>query len=223
MRAASRKLIVVAALLPAAILMAGASRPPTAPGLSLSPSMGIPGTTVSARGSDFTPGMDVSLLWDGSFEVGQGVVGATGGVVISFRVPGSAAPGGHTVVLCALCGQDFETAKARFEALPAPTATSTCEQMLSCTWTPTHTSAPTSTPTPTASLSPTPLGFVASVTPSATPPATEIPTPASTAVPTLTPTVTGPRPTVLLLLCAGALLIAGSGVGLIVILLRRRV
>jgi hypothetical protein len=167
--------------------------------------------------------MDVSLLWDGVSAVGTGAVDGEGRVMITFRVPGSAAPGMHTVVLCALCGQDFETASARFQVLPAPTATFTCEQMLSCTWTPTYTAEPTSTPTPTSTHSPTPLGFVASDTPSATAPDTPTPPATGTPPPTATPTATANRAGGAgLLLVAGGLLIVGSAVGLLVTLLRRQ-
>jgi hypothetical protein len=220
MRAAIRNLILVAVSLLAAALIASASRPPAAPALFLNPPIGIPGTYVKALGSDFTSGMDVSLLWDGVSSVGTGVVDDDGRVTITFRVPGSAAQGMHTVVLCALCGQDFETASARFQVLPAPTATFTCEQMLSCTWTPTYTAEP---PTPTSTPSPTPFGFVASDTPSATAPDTPTPPSTGTQPPTATPTATAGRAGgVGLLLVAGGLLILGSAVGLLLILLRRQ-
>lgn len=183
MRGTGRRASLGMAVGLAACLLTAAARPPASPALFLSPTIGSPGMHVSATGSDFTPGVDVSLLWDGTTEVGSGTVAADGTVGIGFKVPGGASVGGHSVVLCAFCGQNFEEATAGFQVIPAPTATFTCAQLQNCTATPSKTSPPTSTSTPTSTASTTP---VASLTP------TPSPSPMATDTPSTTPS---PRPT----------------------------
>ncbi|HSB90371.1 MAG TPA: hypothetical protein VLD63_10150 [Anaerolineales bacterium] len=212
MRTTRWTLILAAIFLPAVGLVTGAARPPAVPGLSLHPSFGTPGTTVSARGSDFTPGVEVSLMWDKVLAVGTGTPDADGNVTIAFRVPAQAAAGWHTVVL----GQGSNKASAAFQVIPAPTATLTstptftCEQVQSCTTTPTSTEG---TQTASASSTSTELAR-ASFTPSASA------TPSPTAKVSPADTSGGGGVGLLLLLCGGAL-VAASGLGLVVMLLRR--
>jgi len=183
MRGWGRRSLVGAAVGLAAGLLTGAAQPPTSPAVFLNPTIGSPGTHVVASGSGFTAGVDVSLLWDGTTNVGAGTVAADGTVGIGFTVPGGASVGGHSVVLCAFCGQNFEEATAGFQVIQAPTATFTCAQLQNCTATPSKTSPPTSTSTPTSTDSATPL---ASLTPTASP------SPVATDTPSTTPS---PRPT----------------------------
>jgi hypothetical protein len=178
------------------------------PVLVLDPWSGPPGTAVSAFGQEFTPGVEVSLLWDGVTTVGGGVVGADGTVAIGFAVPADAGAGWHTLILCAFCGQGFEDASADFEVIEAATPTISCEQMGSCTATPSKTSPPTATrtcqqlqnctatpsltPSPTLSPSATPVGFEPSSTASATSVPTKTPTPLPSSTPTVTATARPP-------------------------------
>lgn len=193
MRGTERRSPMSVAVGLAACLLIGAARPPASPALSLNPTIGAPGSFVSASGSGFTPGVDVSLLWDGTTDVGGGTVAADGTVGIGFNVPGGASVGGHSVLLCAFCGQNFEEATAGFQVIPAPTATVTCAQLQNCTATPTSSPLPTGTWTPTWTASPTPLASDTPTT-SPSPEATETPSISPTTRPTNTATPT-PSPT----------------------------
>jgi len=202
------------AVLPPAMLLGWvflfSARPPASPSLFLNPSSGQPGTNVSAFGQGFTPGVEVSLHWDGVTAVGGGVVGADGTVAVGFEVPADAWAGWHSLNLCAFCGQNFEEASADFLVIEAATPTISCLQLNNCTATPSKTSPPTatrtcqqlqnctSTPSPTASPSPslsaTPIGFVPSSTASATPVATKTSTPLPTSTSTASATARPPGP-----------------------------
>lgn len=183
--------------------------PVASPSLTLNPSSGPPGTSVTAYGQGFTADVPVTVNWDGA-PVGGGTVAADGTFAVGFSIPGDASAGPHTVAMCAFsCGQNFEEVTTGFAVIIQATPTISCLQMQNCTATPTRTSPPTATrtcqqlqnctatpsltATVTSTATATPIGFTPSSTPTATlvPSGTPSPTPVPTATATRPPSLAG--------------------------------
>lgn len=117
-------LLAVVVLLTAA---AGPPRPPAEPRravtLSVSPTRGPAGSTVTLTGAGYMPGgYEGVIRWDGANR-GMFIIPAGGGFSVPFSIPGDAAPGDHTITVCSNCEGEFEqTASAGFrvEAPPPP-------------------------------------------------------------------------------------------------------
>lgn len=149
-----RAALVVAAIIALLLIGPGTYSPAgaallAAQTLSISPSAGPAGSTVMLTGSGYTPsGYAGTIQWDGvdqsTFTIPNG-----GSFSVNFTIPAKAAPGKHTITVCASCGSgEFaQTADAFFD-LQSP-ATDTPVP-------PTDTPAPTDTPEPTPTDTPVP-------------------------------------------------------------------
>jgi hypothetical protein len=109
--------------------------------VTLSPSQGMPGATVTASGVGFDRKASGSLTWDSS-STGMPPIttNGAGSFTTTFVVPASAAPGIHVV----RAATSRASGSANFTVLVQPTPTPTP----SPTPTPTPTPSPTATPTP---------------------------------------------------------------------------
>jgi hypothetical protein len=65
--------------------------------VTLDPTEGAPGTEVTATGSSWSAGHQVSVQWDDGTELTTTTVDDSGGFTVSFTVPDDAADGQHTV------------------------------------------------------------------------------------------------------------------------------
>lgn len=194
------RLPIVALVIAMAVLPGGLTRPHTAPGaasaatVTLNPTSGVPGSTVSISGTAFDANLDgfigsIGFEVDGRLvEVGHATVAACAylllvaygfgtnctGNAVTFQVPDAASPGQHRV-----------TVYSTHDAVQFTVASATFTVLAPLTDTPTDTDTPTNTATPTQTATAT-----AAATPSRTaPPVT------GTNSPTATPTQTGtPRP-----------------------------
>ena len=79
--------------------LAIAAAPQYAPAVSVSPSSGPPGTTVTVNGSGFAPGFNAGIRWDGA-TLNSFTMPGSGSFSRSISVPGGAGAGGHTISAC---------------------------------------------------------------------------------------------------------------------------
>lgn len=84
------------------LLLAGfASGPVAAAGtLTVEPPSGVPGQTLTAKGSGFPAGQHIELRWDGTGLPEGGPSGEDGSFEIAFAIPSAAAVGGHELRAC---------------------------------------------------------------------------------------------------------------------------
>ncbi|MDX1600799.1 MAG: IPT/TIG domain-containing protein [Anaerolineales bacterium] len=145
--------LVVGLLIPFLTVPAGAgSAALQGPGLSVDPSSGPAGSTVTVSGSGWTgSNPDYVIFWDSVGGTQLGTFSPSGGSwSTNVTIPGGAAPGGHTIWACQGYGGEFEdcvstgftvvevdTPTPSLTFTPSPTFT------LSVTPTPTHTPSPT--------------------------------------------------------------------------------
>ena len=210
-------LVVVVAQPAGAMLYQGEPTPrptPTsAPYVELNPIQGVAGiaTPVVASGALWTPGIMVTLYWDGvgssGVELGQAMTTAEGTFVIPFDTPTDppyANVGVHTVYAV----QGDTQAEAFFELIqgeptdtPTPTSTVTPTTSPTTTLTPTPTLTPTETPTmePSPTLRPvTPMVTISPIPPTRPPAATQPPRPTRTNTPVPGTATNTPTPTITL-------------------------
>ena len=69
--------------------------------IELDPNCGPPGTVVTVRGSGFTPGDSVTILWEATV-IGTGTADAAGYFEADITIPADASPGPHTIVAVSL-------------------------------------------------------------------------------------------------------------------------
>lgn len=138
--------------------------PPFAPSISVSPSSGPPGSTVTLNGSGYTGGTQATIRWDGVDDETFTIPGG-GSFSRSYTIPGGASVGNHTITVCTGCGQgEFEQIDSASFKVTAP-ATNTPVPPTS-TFTP-YPPTPTFTPhppTPTFTPLPPTSTFTASPT-----------------------------------------------------------
>jgi hypothetical protein len=82
------------------------------PGINVSPSSGLPGSSVTISGSGYEPGGYAGTIqWDGA---GQSTfsIPAGGGFAIEFTIPAGATAGAHVIGVCAACGDGDVEQKA---------------------------------------------------------------------------------------------------------------
>jgi uncharacterized repeat protein (TIGR01451 family) len=95
-----RRRLMTAGSLLLLTLLVGFLPPPRlalAGSVTLNPSSGAPGTTVTATGSGWTPGNIIKVDWDSPPAIAQTTVNSNGGFTVSFNVPSNATSGNHTV------------------------------------------------------------------------------------------------------------------------------
>src|SRR3989338_9800053 len=135
----------------------------SSPDVSLSPSSGPPGTSVTVSASGFPPDQTADLLWDGATFLGAIDIVKDGSGQSTITVPPDAPLGWHSVVVCANCVGGGEGALAFFNvvdlAAVTPTPPVPCEQTFEgCTPTPQPFGSPTHAglPAPTSTRAPQP-------------------------------------------------------------------
>jgi chitinase len=161
-------LLIVTVLIPVA---RQAARAQTGPAISLTPASGTAGTTVTVRGSGFSPNSVAQVRFAGSSVAMPSVSIGRDGVLRAVLKAPSLAPGTYTV--SATAGQQAAGASftilsgvtAAPAATPSPTPAAICSARAGC-----------ATPPPSASATPT-------RTPTAAPTTTSSPTPTSSPVP----------------------------------------
>jgi uncharacterized protein YkwD len=133
-RRGPRHALLAIVVLLAALLIGAQQAGAASPTLSVSPSTGAPGTTLSVSGSGFPRFARVTLRWDGESDgMPTTRVRNDGTFRLNARIPGHAAPGSHT--LQAAAGDVQASSAVVVPGAPVATATT----------------APTATRTPTAS------------------------------------------------------------------------
>jgi hypothetical protein len=200
-RGSRRALVLLAIGLLLPMTLASASTP-TGPALTLTPSVGPVGSSVSVTGVGFTARTRVQLLWDGS-ATGMPVVSVSGRGTFSttFRVPASNNGPHELSTRSTAKTSKGTTTTTSLAAAPTVSTTFDVEPVDPSTPAPTDTPAPTATATPDPTPTPAPTDTAtpaptATATPTATPAPVGTPTPAPTATPTPTPVPTStPAPT----------------------------
>jgi hypothetical protein len=74
-----------------------AEQPESAPSIILDPTGGAPGTEVTATGSRWPAGHEVSVQWEDGTELATPTIDGNGDFTVSFTVPDNAAEGQHTI------------------------------------------------------------------------------------------------------------------------------
>lgn len=96
--------------------------------VTISPTQGPPGTTVTATGSSYSPGDEIQAIWGDTTgpDVGSPVtVNSSGDFTATFAVPSGTTPGSYQVIFWDETEQDFVTANEEFtvtQASPPPAA-----------------------------------------------------------------------------------------------------
>jgi hypothetical protein len=95
--------------------------PDAAPSISVNPSSGLAGITVTVSGSGFTGGFNAAIKWDGVEKV-TFTMSPNGSFSKQLKIPGNASPGAHTISVCNYCGggEFEENASTGFKVTPPP-------------------------------------------------------------------------------------------------------
>ncbi len=105
-------LIITGMLLGSPVFSIQAAPSHDVPGISVSPTSGEPGSTVTISGSGFEPGgYEGTIQWDGAAQSTFSIPG--GGVFsVDFSIPSGASSGNHVISVCAACGDGDVEQKA---------------------------------------------------------------------------------------------------------------
>ncbi len=174
------------------LVATSASTSTSGPSLSLSPTSGAAGTSVTVSGQAFARRMQLALTWDGS-TVGMPTVvtNRQGGFRVSFKVPKTSFGSHVTSIAASTATTQAKVSRSIVATLPPVTADFDVTAAASPTATPaqpapTPTSPPVATPAPTPAPTVTPAPTQAPTAPVSTP----TPNPPQTAAPTAAPTAT---------------------------------
>ncbi len=104
--------IITAVLLGGSFFSTRAAPSYALPGISVSPSSGEPGSSVTISGSGFEPGgYEGTVQWDGTAQSTFAI--PSGGIFsVSFTIPSGASTGDHIISVCAACGDGDVEQKA---------------------------------------------------------------------------------------------------------------
>ena len=176
-------------LLAFALIMPVASSFASTPTLSMTPSSGPVGSSITVLGTGFPTKTRVQLTWDlASAGMPRATTNANGTFSVTLTVP-SAKPGDHVLAAIGLSAGSGNS-KAAKNLVSGPITTATFAVTVQApTPNPTPDPTPTPTPAPTATPKPTPAPTVAP-TPTPAPVATPTPAPTATATPAPTATAT---------------------------------